>query len=546
MFDQFVAAYTAARTLGEGLRACAQLENAACAARLRFMAEMLAAAYHADGSNDREQWRQDNWAAVCSSIGAVHAVTSGVASTLLMDAVALAERLPKVQDVFARGLISYRLVRAICERTSLVQDSGALAALDADLANELCTRGAMSVAQAKQDIDALVLRHDPYALRRTQTRVRGEFADVTVDGASGTAELNARLSATDGQAIDERADRLARTVCEHDPRTHDQRRAAAFGVMGFGWDRMPCLCERPDCDAATRPPAGGVVVHVITRQETIAPERQPEPEQQPEPETAAPVGDAVAQRRSLVGHEPPLLPKPWHSYTLPELCNALNADPGEYCPVGPGVTLGGVVLPAPVAAQAALDATVRALVHPGRSLPEHRYRPSRRLAEFVRCRDLTCRFPGCSRPATVADLDHTLPWPYGPTCASNLKCLCREHHLLKTFSPGWSDRQLPDGTVIWTDPDGLTHTTHPGSRLLFPELCAPTAEVMPVGSPPAKHTAGLTMPRRKITRAEARRRRIADERRRNDVGDDSPDVACEDPYFPPISRLPADDDPPPF
>ena len=35
----------------------------------------------------------------------------------------------------------------------------------------------------------------------------------------------------------------------------------------------------------------------------------------------------------------------------------------------------------------------------------------------------------------------------GVTHASNLKCECRIHHLLKTFW-GWRDTQLPDGTGI--------------------------------------------------------------------------------------------------
>ena len=59
--------------------------------------------------------------------------------------------------------------------------------------------------------------------------------------------------------------------------------------------------------------------------------------------------------------------------------------------------------------------------------------------------------------------------------------LCnRCHNLLKTFWAGpkaWRDTQRPDGTVVWTDSSGQTHTTRPGSYTLFPKLCEPTAPV---------------------------------------------------------------------
>jgi hypothetical protein len=207
------------------------------------------------------------------------------------------------------------------------------------------------------------------------------------------------------------------------------------------------------------------------------------------------------------------------AYSWSGLLAAINADPGQLCPARPGVILGGTVVPAPVIAHAAIHATIRPLIHPGQAPPEPRYRPSTALAEFVRCRDLTCRFPGCTRPATITDIDHTIPYPCGPTQASNLKCLCRPHHLLKTFWPGWSDRQLPNGDVIWTDPDGHTYLTHPGSKLLFPELCRPTANVTTTGPPPTKHTTGLTMPQRATTRHHDRATRIDTERRAN-----TPDV----------------------
>src|ERR1700736_2680799 len=54
----------------------------------------------------------------------------------------------------------------------------------------------------------------------------------------------------------------------------------------------------------------------------------------------------------------------------------------------------------------------------------------------------------CPPPAADCDVDHTIPYAEGgPTHASNLKCYCRTHHLVKTFW-GWRDQQLPDGTVI--------------------------------------------------------------------------------------------------
>ena len=78
-------------------------------------------------------------------------------------------------------------------------------------------------------------------------------------------------------------------------------------------------------------------------------------------------------------------------------------------------------------------------------------------------------------------------------------------------------RQLPDGTIIWTAPSGQIYTTHPGTRLLFPSLCKPTAPISaPANAPTVDASRGLMMPRRKHTREYNRQRSIEAERRLND------------------------------
>jgi hypothetical protein len=119
-------------------------------------------------------------------------------------------------------------------------------------------------------------------------------------------------------------------------------------------------------------------------------------------------------------------------------------------------------------------------------------------------------------PATRCDLDHTTPYGDGGlTHASNLKALCRKHHLLKTFW-GWRDKQLVDGTVLWTLPSGQVYVTSPGSAILFPALTVPTGDLP---APPAPDVRcgerAAMMPIRRRTRSQERLQRITAERNQN-------------------------------
>jgi hypothetical protein len=294
----------------------------------------------------------------------------------------------------------------------------------------------------------------------------------------------------DAHALDRRLEALAVTVCEHDPRSREQRRADALGALAAGADRLGCRCGRSDCAAGKRPAAGPVVIHVI------------------------------AERATVEGRGG-----------------------------SPAAEVGGEgLIPAELVAELAAAAKLVPLVHPVDAAPERGYVPSQALADFVRCRDLTCRWPGCDRPATECDLDHTIPYSQGgPTHASNLKCLCRTHHLVKTFW-GWQEKQLPDATLILTSPSGQTYVTTPGSALLFPSLCTPTGEIHPPIPQAADHCAEriAMMPKRRRTRAQNRAARVATERRQNHQARQTKRRERQAAYLGPAPEADGDDDPPPF
>jgi hypothetical protein len=92
------------------------------------------------------------------------------------------------------------------------------------------------------------------------------------------------------------------------------------------------------------------------------------------------------------------------------------------------------------------------------------YRPPQELADFILARDRRCRFMGCTRQATHCDIDHTLPAPDGATSAANCCCLCRRHHRLKTHG-GWTLQLFPDGSCLWTAPNGRRFGVGPPTQL---------------------------------------------------------------------------------
>jgi hypothetical protein len=88
------------------------------------------------------------------------------------------------------------------------------------------------------------------------------------------------------------------------------------------------------------------------------------------------------------------------------------------------------------------------------------YHPPAGLADFVRARDVYCRFPGCRRRAADAELDHVVAWSDGGTTSEqNLHGYCTGHHRVKTHAAGWQVQAHSDGSLTWTTPTGHQHTT---------------------------------------------------------------------------------------
>ncbi|MCV7228280.1 HNH endonuclease signature motif containing protein [Mycolicibacterium komossense] len=449
----------------------AKLEAATMARRLAAMAELYHRRERQHGA-ERNGLVVDVWAGVCAEIAAAQHISRGRAEHLLDIAVTLRTKLPNVAVVFAQGRVDYRVIAAAVSRTSLV-NAGDAAGVDALLARGLPHWSTLSNKKLADKIDWCVTKVDLVAKKDARTADEDRHITIGPDR-RGTAEISGTLRAPDAIALNARLDELAATVCTHDPRSKDQRRADAAGPLAAGADRLACLCERDDCKAASAEPvASTVAINVL------------------------------AEQAALDGQ---------------------SDTPGYVEGYGP--------IPAEAVRDLAhTGAKIRPVRHPGNTPPEPQYRPSVALAEFIRMRDLTCRFPGCDVPAALCDIDHTVPWPYGPTHASNLKCMCRFDHLMKTFYPGpggWRDVQFPDGTVEWTSPTGHVWITKPGGALFFPQLAEPTGKlVVPTDVPPTS-SGTLMMPTRDRTRAEERRIRVEYERARN------------------YKRLYTDVEPPPF
>lgn len=408
--------------LVEAISGTYRLESALTGQRMCAVAALLRTHRSTESADPQRAYATlDAVDQTAAQVAAALNISAMSASYQVHYAEALDVRLPRIRDLLLAGQIDWRVVQLVISRTDLVTDHELLATLDERIAAKIGRWGGWSRQRVINAVDKQVLAIDADAAHQRRRDADAQREIGITAGSNGMAELWGTVGVTDAVAFDRALTHLANSVCRNDPRPMAHRRADALGALATG-TTLACRCRSPHCPARTaqsHPEHGAakITINVLARASTLA-------------------GDDDA----------------------------------------PAYIEGYGVIDAEQLRQLAATASRRLLDELPAGIDALSYRPSAALERAIRCRDLTCRFPGCDRPAEFCDIDHTIPFNHtnpaagGLTVPTNLKTLCRLHHRLKTFfggPTGWRDVQLPDGTVIWTSPTGQTYRTTPAGTELF-------------------------------------------------------------------------------
>src|SRR5262245_25504172 len=340
---------------------------------------------------------------VADEIGAALRISRVAASRRLGFALDLA-RLPATLQALRAGVIDVPRARAVAEATGCLPDELGRAVE----AQVLPNAAEQTAGQLRAALRRAVLSADPAAAeRRHQQQLalrRVELRPLP----DGMAELWALLPADQAVAVYTTLDRYARTAGRNRDLGIDARRAEA----------LVTLITAP-AGAGSAADGGAPDSNVASNSGAAATSSRPGPMPTP---------------RALV-----------HVTVPATTLLGLDDQPGELAGYGP--------IPAGLARLLAAGGTWRRLLTDPRTgalleLGRTTYVPPAALADQVRARDVTCRFPGCRRPAIGCDLDHTRRHPDGPTCPCNLAALCRHHHRLKHHND-WTVVQDEHGVLTW-------------------------------------------------------------------------------------------------
>ncbi|MDQ1580689.1 MAG: hypothetical protein QOD05_1464 [Microbacteriaceae bacterium] len=340
------------------------------------------------------------WRALRAELAAALRIPERTAEAQLAVSEALVHDVPDTLVALTAGEISYRHAQILVDNTAAL-DSATRAALEAAA---LPYARNLTAAKFERKIRTLRERANPESIRERHVRAASDREVVFAPARDGMAWLSAYLPAVDALGAFTRLTEWASTLQHPDEvRTLTQLRADVFRDLII--------------DGETADGARGVTAKVFVTVPALT----------------------LLDRDELLGHE---LPATLDGY------GPIDADTARM-----------------LAGHA--SSFIRLLTHPETgavlSVGRDSYRVPQDLKNWLQIRDVTCRFPGCSRHASQCEIDHTHDWAHdGQTRHDNLAHLCKSHHILKHKSD-WQVAQARDGTgnLTWTSPAGRNYTTKP-------------------------------------------------------------------------------------
>jgi Domain of unknown function (DUF222) len=380
-------------------------------------------------------------------------------------------RLPKTWVLLANGMIDSHRAAVIVRHTAVLSDAAAAAIEDLILPKA----GSMTTSELSSLCRRAAIKADPQAARKRKDKALNDARVDTWLEPSGTGAIAGRdLPPAEVIAADKHIDAIARWLKTHGAHgTLAHLRAQAYLALLNG-QPIHTLLPTPttsDGDAAT------------TSTGSTAPTDTDAGATQASTPAGSPAGQPV-----LGGTVNLTMPyDTWQGLTdtpgeiagygaadagtCRDITTRLAATATRWCitltdrngkPAGHGCAKAGPGPPGTASNPATWLATIT--IHPiETSTCAHLnqsagYQPSNLLRHIIKTRSPRCGFPGCRRPATRCDDDHTIPYHLGGrSCECNLYPLCRRHHRCKQ-APGWHLDQPRPGELIWTAPSGRTYT----------------------------------------------------------------------------------------
>lgn len=423
--------------------------------------------------------RPDDW--VSDEVAVVLGIGTGTAAVLVDKQRALVEQLPQVWAALADGCIDVRRAQVLVD-TLAHRKRSAGGGLDDAVVDAVAAQGLRWIGEGigptplADRIGGALIAADPAEVeRRAERRKRKQNVSLTGCG-DGLAVLRADLlDAEDAAVMVSVLDAMAAVMRKGgDRRPVGQLRTAALGqLLTRPWETVPdevaraCWQLRLHVDLADLDDLGPVLDDLGGSHDASAASAPDDEEADRSHNTGVQGGSGGGSGVGAVGRLPV---SPVAVAEILARFGALTGGPPSGR-VADGAVWFEVVDSTGRLRAIASAAELRAALRRGRGLGPpsvvDRYVPSAEQVRFVEARDRHCRFPGCARPAEYVDLDHVVPRDHddpgagGPTCVTNLVCLCRRHHRLKTHAPDWVFAMDPDGTLHVTPPGGTTRTTRP-------------------------------------------------------------------------------------